>query len=108
MGWLWDQAAREEVLARLRKLAALPERSTTQASGWRLALPEGAVTIDVGEVNREGVDDVVGPKPRSPRRGRRYLGSVAVALALLAIAVIGVRKWVDDAASRPGGVVLTV
>lgn len=54
-----------------------------------------------------GEEERIGPEPKPPRRLRRLLVAT-VGLFVLAIAVLGVRAWIDDPGSRPPGVVLRV
>jgi len=112
MGWLWDPAAREEVLARFRKLEARTARPGTAAvSGWQLAAPKRAVVArGQSAATREDVkqDASARPTPKPPRRLRGYLVGAALGLGLPAMALLGVRSWSDDPAPRPPGVVLRV
>lgn len=97
MNWLWDPAAKQDVLARFDALEAHVRRSPgTARRGWQLADPMA------------DAEDVEHPASRPPRRVRGYVLAAAIAMALFAVLAIGVRSWTDDPASRPPGVVLRV
>jgi hypothetical protein len=109
MGWLWDSAAKETVLARFRELEALDAHSTSMP-GWQLAASKTAVVARGGdEATDEGVEEeAFGPGPKGSRRFRGYLLVAVAGLVLLALAVLGVSGWISDPVQRPPGVVLRV
>lgn len=112
MGWLWDQASKEEVLKRFRELEAHAVRSTSApVAGWHLAVPDVSAIAELeGEVTSGGMEreERAGPGGKRQRRVRGWLVGAAVGLVLLAAVLFGVRSWTDDPVNRPAGVVLRV
>ena len=110
MGWLWDPAAKDDVLARFSELEDAAARSTTpRRSSWQLAIPQAAPggepeAPDPGADGKANISDA--PKP--PWRLRGKLVGTAIALVLLAIGGLALRSWIDDPVTRPPGVVLQV